>query len=274
MSRKIVGATVGTPHNPERIVEKALKTEIFVITLTADENGNYTSDKTGQEIFVAFNAGRRLVCNIGAIHIPLTSRGSIGALKYMFIFRGFSGVDKNKYTNVCITYIPTTKATTVGVSNGEYAEKQTGFLVIDNQIYDGSKNVIVYTGDFVFNATPVGGDSNEVSLNVTAEEFLNAFNAGRTMAMAYEDVRLPFMGVQENLYIFMLSYAYLTVIGVVSIDGDTIFATVDEIDGSITIGEQTGYGDEPIDFTDTINKMIDEKYISTEELASLKIALI
>lgn len=115
------------------------------------------------------------------------------------------------------------------------------------------------TSDFVFNATIIDEESGACELDITAEEFLSAYNAGRTMVMNYEGLRLPLAQVDEDLYVFSLAVGLVRMSGEIYINDGGFFVTVNEIDGSITIGEEYWDGINPKDFTDTINNMIDDK---------------
>lgn len=224
--------------------------KLFVITLSADESGKYTSDKTGQEISDAFDEGRRLVCTVGTNKcIPLSRRNKSSFTNY-FVFQSAS---ETEYVTVIIKlHYRTGNISSITVSEGTNSE-------------------------FIINAILTDEESGECEIDVTAEEFLAAYNAGCTMIMLYDDVRIPLTSAGWlGKYIFEFSLEYRGVSlykGYGYIIEDEISVFVEVSTNEITIGNQTHYGGEPVDFTDTINTMIDNKTITDEEAASLKIAL-
>lgn len=313
----------------------------FEITLTADENGKYTSDKTGPEIVAAFDEGRPLVCTVGRnTYMPMSKYIKAAKHLYFNTFVFYSG-QETEYTTVRINLNKSTNdISSIKVlddTNGEFVfyatlvDEESGECEVDVtaeeidtayaagrtmiMVYDGMRipftaynflllgysfrfsleyNGACYTGivstnndtvsafvkvsltnDFIFNLTCVDEENGVFEVDATAEDFLNAFNAGCTMVMVYEGLRCQLIGANEEGYIFYLdAVGSFVLLAVVSIIDGAISVYVDIATNEITIGEQNWPGVGTVNFTDEINKMIDNKTITDEELALLKITLI
>jgi hypothetical protein len=166
------------------------------------------------------------------------------------------------------TYITVEEVNTLSASSGGKAETPVynpEALTINGTVYDGSEAVSIDTREFVFNVTMDEG-TGECEIDVTAEEFLSAYNSGRTMACVFNGVRLPmFTFIAEDGW-----FQFLDRVGAygfecdISARGNEIKAEGYMVEGLLTIGEENWNGIEPVDFTDTINQMIDDKIENVE----------
>ena len=255
----------------------------FVITLTTDENGEYTSNKTGEEILTAFNEDGRLVCDTQAnFHIPFSRRTlnvKSSSLCYGFVFH--SSYEKSYVTVVINVHRSSKEILSISVTEGNYDEQKSGKLLINGQVYDGSDSLWVDTREFVFNATITDEESGECEINVNPADFITALNSGRTMICDFHGFRLNLRAVAPTQNNTATEFTFLESLGgtywaycLVTLS-DNHLSAIGEIGMiDLTINGEVWDGMEPKDFTDTINNMIDDKIPSNEELAGLKILLI
>ena len=144
---------------------------------------------------------------------------------------------------------------------GDFPSTDTINQMIDDKV-DNAK-------EFIFNVVCTDEEKIFCEIDVTAEEFLNAYNSGRTMTMVYtsdtlgDSIRLQYQLFDGNCHYFMTSVGFMYFCGMVVAFDDIIYANVIESDGNITIGNQVADGGVPVDFTDTINQMIDDKIPET-----------
>ena len=242
----------------------------FVITITADENDVYTADKTGEEILTAYEEGRQLICAMRNTKISLTRHSKLFNYQSSFSFLNSTGTN---YSYVVITLSSSTKEIKqISVSDGTYATNKDGVLLINGQPYDGSEFLIIDTREFVFNVT-MDEETGKCEIDVTAEEFLSAYNSGRTMACVFNGVRLPmFTFIAEDGW-----FQFLAKVGAYGFECD-ISARDNEIraegyigDASLIIGGEVWGGTELVDFTDTINQMIDDKIPEVKDGTSVTV---
>lgn len=142
----------------------------------------------------------------------------------------------------------------------EKLAKEQKALTINGTGYDGSEAVSVDTREFVINATIVNEADGSCEVDVTADEFRNAYDSGQTMVMVCNGFRCRLMSIEDTLFVFVATLGGCqTLLCGVQIYEQEIFVFAEYRFGEITIGDQIADGLEPVDFTDTINQMIDEK---------------
>jgi hypothetical protein len=229
----------------------------FVITVTGDDESGYTADKTGAEIKAAYSDNCRMVCNFGSINaIPLTSSNMLpNLLAQRFTFHTTNGTD---YHTINILVYPNATIT-ISVSSGTYSTGTSKPLTINGTTYNGSSAVTIDTTDF--EVTVSGDPESGFSANKSFAEISNAYTTGRTVVCYLEMSGalcslVTFPSVDAPMFGFCVTIGLMGSI-MVSIASDNS-VTVEEIYSMITIGEQSWMGD-IVDFTDTINGMIDAK---------------
>lgn len=146
--------------------------------------------------------------------------------------------------------------------NEEIKYEPAGFLA--DSVKVKAENVVGLnpsSNTFIFSVS--GDEENGYTSSATFEEITAEYNKGRDIICS-----VPNFGFEDTI-----SYGYLFRVepnncfefningGIeefyIAIYPDEIEVT--GMNGEIKIGDKTYYGDEPIDFTDTINEMIDEK---------------
>lgn len=250
------GGYTGTEEEFSR--KLAQDTSLFVITITGDEESGYTADKTYGKILAAYNAGCRLVCNLGNMEkLPLSHYRTGSILSQGFVF---SSTNKTNYYTVSIERIMSTTAanTRITVSKGTYATGVSSPLLINGLVYDGSDAVLVDTRNFV--VTVSADQEGGLQASATYDEIAGAVGMGRTVVcyLEYGAVMCPLVlyptdGVEAFGFAIGLG---ASVMGVM-IERDNSVTDI-SFASQITIGNQSWEGD-VVDFTDTINEMIDAK---------------
>ncbi|MEE0981472.1 MAG: hypothetical protein U0K91_07285 [Acutalibacteraceae bacterium] len=232
----------GKEYNGSEAV--SIDTTPFEIKITADENGTYTSNKTGEEIIAAYEKGRQLFCADGTVRIPLTKHDYLlNNLKRSLEFFSSSGTT---YKSILIKFKVNSKViNSITVSEGTYATEK--------------EENTVDTRNFVFNVT---GNSEDGYTSDTAwNEVLAAYGAGINIVCHYcgemfTDFYVPLVAVNEGELLFGVS-PMSGVYVFVSVTSDGVYAEETLID--MTINGEVWDLTASIDFTDTINQMIDDK---------------
>lgn len=143
-------------------------------------------------------------------------------------------------------------------------------LTINGNSYNGESPLTVDTSEFVVTVT--GTQADGYTSDKTYAETCAAHDAGRTVACLFNGemfsgFRIPLAMVEDGLLLFL----FMPIPGagvVVNLMDGAVEASEMLLD--VTIGGQTWQMDEPVDFTDTINGMIDAKiakipsYVRTE----------
>ena len=134
-------------------------------------------------------------------------------------------------------------------------------LTINGIEYDGSEAVNIDLREFAFNATMINEDTGECEIDVTALELAEAYQAGRPMVCCFNGFRLNFAQWDfDNSYmVFTLTVGVQSIMCVVQFDGPNIAARIEISEPTITINGNTWIGNTPIDFTDDINLLIEDK---------------
>jgi hypothetical protein len=152
-----------------------------------------------------------------------------------------------------------------GKSAYEYAQ-DGGYKGTENEFSDKLAkecSEFVITFDFS-NEIELDGGFIVYGVDVSADEIKKAIEDKRTIICNYSDTRLPLVlldNYDERIIslMFMFSTAGAIIQVSVLIVNDIVYA-VDEIPSiNIHIGSQYWNGSEEVDFTDTINEMIDYK---------------
>lgn len=127
--------------------------------------------------------------------------------------------------------------------------------------------VSVDTTVFEFNVTAHADGSN--SSDKSYAEILAAHNSGRSVVCVYgaegdgEHFRIPLIAAMDGVMSFVVAPTTGTYMMCIITSDDSIEAMIGS--STITINGQTWDGDDPVDFTETINTMISEKIPTTPE---------
>ncbi len=233
--------------------------DLFIITLTKDENEEYISDKTGEEILTAFNENRQIACcyNNSFNYIFLSS------MQRVTLYRHFIFYTANEAEYKCVSIvIGANKAIqSVDVIEGELSGIEP--LIINGVTYDGTEEITVNTKEFVFNAITIDEETGDCGLDITARQFMSAYEAGRTMVCCYDGIRMNIVLEEKiagmNTFTFAAYMGSLFFACVVIVNGDSITASGRFSESTITVNGVEWNGENPVDFTDAINKMISDK---------------
>lgn len=247
----------GKEYNGSEAV--SIDTTPFEIKITADESGNYTSNKTGEEIITAYEEGRQLFCVDGTVKTPLTKYDYHLNVQRRLQFFSSTGTT---YKSILISFkIGSKVINSITVTEGTYAteKEENGVLIINDQIFNGSNDVTVDTRNFVFNVT--GNQDDGYTSDTPVEEVFLACQTGRNVVCyfcgeTFIDFYVPLVAINDGELLFGVS----PMIGLsiyVSVSSDGVYAEETVVD--MTINGEVWDLAASIDFTDTINNMIDEK---------------
>jgi hypothetical protein len=216
----------GTAYDGTKAV--TVNTSPLYITMTQDEStGEFAADHSFFEALNAYSTGRTPVCVFEGFLIPLIGYGPEGfTFSTILYLEGFM---------VSVTFM-------LG---------SDGTVVFEDQMIE--------TGEFVVTVT--GNADNGYTSDKTYEEVLAAHEAGRNVACLFNGemfsgFRIPLAMVEGGLLLFLFMPMPGAGVVVNLMDGAV---EASEMLLDVTIGGQTWQMDEPVDFTDTINGMIDEK---------------
>lgn len=131
-----------------------------------------------------------------------------------------------------------------------------------NAIYTIAPRVSTLENNFPVLTFAVTKQGNVYTSSLTAQEIINALNANRTVICVYDEIRLPLVMRNDVLLVFgncVNGYERaVTFFNTGTWDDYSLNAYT--IAPSITIGDQMwGEDDRNVDFTETINRMIDDK---------------
>lgn len=106
-----------------------------------------------------------------------------------------------------------------------------------------------------------GNDEDGYTSSMTYDEMVNALNFGQTLVCVFGELLMPLFERNENYLHFMVTILTATCSVIVSKDGDETVVVVETTVPSIQIGDEQWDGAEnnAVDFTETINGMIDGK---------------
>lgn len=106
-----------------------------------------------------------------------------------------------------------------------------------------------------------GNDQDGYTSSMTYDEMVNALNFGQTLVCVFGEVLMPLLERNKNDLHFMVTILTATCSVIVSKDGNDTVVVVETTVPSIQIGDEQWNGAEnnTVDFTDTINGMIDGK---------------
>ena len=201
----------------------SIDTTPFEIKITADESGNYTSNKTGEEIIAAYEEGRQLFCVDGTVKTPLTKYNYHLNVQRRLQFFSSTGTT---YKSILINFKVGSKViNNITVTEGTYAteKEENGVLIINGQIFNGSNDVTIDTRDFIFNVT--GNQEDGYTSETPSEEIFSAYQAGRNIVCyfcgeIFTNFYVPLVTVDEDELLFGVSpMSGVSVFVAVSSDG-------------------------------------------------------
>jgi hypothetical protein len=143
-------------------------------------------------------------------------------------------------------------------------------LNINGINYNGSQDIIINTRNFIFNAIPIensfDGEGNQLcTANVSMKDILAAYNEGRTLICSLNGIYLNYIGITKStdndLMIFYLEegISYTMISFPINDSSEVASGLIIISNPSFTIDDEVWYGDSSIDYTNTINNMIDTK---------------
>jgi lysophospholipase L1-like esterase len=260
----------GTAYDGSKAVE--IDTSAFVITVTGNQEAGYTPDKTGAEIQAAYADGKRIVCSIANIdsfsNIPLVYRRayriaeSTPVIKYVYHFRY---TEDESYKEVTIQISPTTSTiNSINVNSGTYALKsELGSITAK------PSDAVLYV-----HLTPIEGTEFSEDQVIGYEaipdvDLLQAYQAivdGKAVFVSTPEgyVCQFIASVDEGMFFgasITLGADVIQCAVTFGIDSVSVLFTLESSDlptlQQLTINSYHYDGSEPMDFTDTINSMID-----------------
>lgn len=238
----------------------SVDTTPLVITVTGDDEAGYTADKTVAELNKAYSANRPMVCTLDGVgtNIPLV-RVNGTALIRLYHFHSPSGT---AYQSVLLTAF-NSGVLKVSVSSGSVGEMST--LTINGTSYNGTEAVTINTAPLYIKITE-DETTGEWAADQKYAVILYYMSLGRTPFCTIDGLWLPLIGAEGELdFSFTFGFgdmflAYFVTIG----EDDSVSVEVAETldlpnPNPLIINGQSYNGESPVDFTDTINGMIDAK---------------
>lgn len=215
----------------------------------AEQDGLLSADKTHSELYEAYQNGHSIFCCLSSGEVlPLAAVSPAVVL--------FQGEIDREYQQVQFR-----SDGSVHYFSGSYStlEKLPNALTINGAAYDGSAPVTLDTREFLVTAT--GTPDAGYTADKPYEEVLAAYEGGRTVICVLNggmaaNFRLPLIMASDGVLAFALSPIPGTIF-MVSLTPSGCM--VSESISTMTIGDQEWDFDGPVDFTDTINGMINAK---------------
>lgn len=161
------------------------ESKVFYVTVTADENGNYTADKRYEEIVAAHNAGRVVYCKYtndnNTHYLPLSNNSGLSGIKIHF-FRN----------NVLSVYIDNNNVVQLNsISSVTSVNGQTGAVTL-------STSQLTNDSNFVAMCVVTMTSTSPITLDKTFEDVYNAISNGQFTIIRY--------AIGSMMAIFYLSY--------------------------------------------------------------------
>ena len=215
---------------------------IFLITVTGDETDGYSMDRTKGELDTARGAQKQIYCRFGLKVFGLTSYNT---QRRIYTFYHFAG---SQYELITIR-TPSETSTSITYSSYTFPTKEDVLSELPKGTFEFA---IIPNGDGTFSSTK------------TYDEVHTAYMEGSTLlCMSY----FPATNVAESVYLPLMEHTGSTFKFGAHYGGCFIFASIgsgDELyweitETSISIGDNVWNGSSSVDFTDTINSMIDRK---------------
>lgn len=239
----------------EKLAEETPKA--FYVNVTDNGDGSGTMDKTYDELMAANVSGCPIIAMLNASDGASIHGGTLLTVdKGLIIGTVISQIDMKSIVIVVISSDIVTMQVMQFVPN---TLPNPNALVINDKEYDGSEAVSIDTTVYEFNVT-----MNEDGINVsdkTYNDILAAHESGRTVIcnLITDElpIRLPLVTELDGVIYFStpldptrFSWCILTPEGV---------AEAETVDSHISIKGIIWDGEHSMDFTDTINEMIDTK---------------
>lgn len=236
---------------------------VVYVNITENEDGTYSADKTTAELTEAYNSGCAIfavflndVNNYGVL--PLLNASLEKDSEYFLFSAVFEEtsvsiwLSKNYDTGldeVTLNLVP------LGGGEGNALEP----LTINGTAYDGSEAVSIDTRDFVFNVT--GNQEDGYTSDTPFENFVSPYLTGRNLVCHFcgeffTDFYVPLVAINDGELLFGVSPMSGVAI-FVAVGSDGVYA--EETFADMRINGEVWDLTASIDFTDTINDMIDEK---------------
>ena len=213
--------------------------EAFYITISGDSVSGYTTDKTGAEINAAYTSGRMLYCKCNGHIMSLVSAGGAILPNQPKVFR-FAIVTETIGYSASIKYTKSSETTEATAST---------YVVVTHEMLESS----IKPASFV---VTVSYEDGSYVADTTFAEILRAHNAGHVVSCLHDDVYYRMVMMEPDAVYFLVDSIGVSDYLVIHSDN-----TVESIryNATVKINDRVWDGEQSVDFTETINEMIDAK---------------